>query len=672
MAKRRQRKRRHILKAAPGALMGGLAEVGELMSSGQWLEAREVLEALDARYPNREAVLDGLIHVNLELEDMMRHQWACERLSRLIPPDPDLTLSLAGSYLMNFRPALALRALRRFLAAWPEHEGAAEVRREIAGLEETMKGLLAELGEEGDEGLEVAALHEEVRSLLEQGNYPQARREGEKLLGMRPDFVPVLNNLSLIYFAEGEMERAVAAAERVLELSPGNVHALSNLTRYLYLSGRAGDAGERAAQLKALASDSADASVKKAEAFSYLGDDEGVEQVFKEAESKSGFESKSGSEEPFLLHLAAVAALRAGREADARSRWRKALKLDPGFELAAENLEDIKRPAAERHAPWPFSFENWVPRKVLEDLVGLTAPGGRRRGGEAVKRAARNYLEQHPHVTRLLAAMFDRGDPSARGFALRVAAMAETPETLAALREFALGRRGPDAMRIEAANVASAAGLLPAGPTRLWLGGSWKEILLFGFELHDEESRRHRPNVERLLAEGTQALHDDEPEKSERLLRRALELEPGAPDILNNLAVALTEQEREEEAAALFREIHRLHPDYLFAAVAVARQHIDEGRLDEAEALLKQLLSRKRLHFGELSALCNAQIELLVARDEGDAARSWLELWAGADPDHPGIAHWRLRLAKTMRERLKLLGSMLTGQKDAGEEAGEE
>lgn len=641
--------------------MDGLAEAGLLMSRGQWLEAREVLEALDARYRDRAEVLDGLVNVNLELGDMMRHQLACERLAELIPPDPDLTLSLAGSYLMNSCPALALKALRRFLAEWPEHEEAAQVSRELVGLEETMKVLLADLGEEGEAGLEVAALHERVRSSLEQGRYAQARREGERLLELRPAFVPVLNNLSQIYFAEGEAEKAVSTAERVLELSPENFHALSNLTRYLFLGGRTDEAAERAAQLKALPENSPDASVKKAEALSYLGDDAGVEEVFKEA-VRAG-----AAEQPFLHHLAAVAAMRAGREAEARKRWRKAIKLGPGYEPAIENLEDLESPVGERHAPWPFSFKGWVRKDVLQALAKV-AGTGKRRGGEALKRAARDFLERHAHLESLLPALLDRGDPTAREFALRFAALTETPETLAALRDFALCQRGPDALRIEAANLASAAGLLPAGSVRFWVGGKWQDILLFGFELHDEVTQQHRPNVERLLGEGTQALHEGEPERAERLLRRALELEPGAPDIMNNLAIAIMEQDRDEEAEALLREIHGLHPDYLFAVVAVAQQHIDEGRLEEADALLNPLLSRKRLHIDELSALCNVQIKLFVARGQEDAARSWLELWAGADPEHPGIAHWRMRLSKNMRERLKLLSSMLEGRRDENEE----
>lgn len=658
MAKKRGRKKHPLFRAVPEPLIEGLAEAESLAREGRWEEACEVLEELDGTYPNRVEVLGELLNAYRELEDMAQHQWMCERLAKLIPPDPDLTLTLAASYLMNFFPALSLKTLRRFLEQWPRHEEADHVRRELVGLSAKMDELLSQLGEVGEEGLEVAAMHEEVRSLLEQGRYAQGRKVGEKLLSLRPNLVPLRNNLSQIYFVEGETEKAVEHARFVLELDPENFHALGNLTRYLFLCGRADEAWEHARRLKALRTDSVEAWVKKAETFSYLGDDQSVEAVFKEAERAGGVE------EPFLYHLAAVAAMRLGREGEARKRWRRALKLAPGFDLAEENLEDLALPVGERHAPWPFDLGNWVRQKTLGELIKIGEPAaGKRSARKAFQRAMQNYLKQQHELILLIPILLDRGDPDGREFAMHIATMAETPETLAMLRDFALGQRGPDQLRLEAANAASDAGLFPDGKARMWMGGEWSDLLLFGFELHDEAVQRHRPDVERLAAGAVEALHEKKPEKAEGILKQALELEPDAPDLLNNLALAYQMQGRVEESLALAREIHRLHPDYLFGSVALARQHIREGRTDEAEALLKPLLSRKRLHFSEHAVLCQAQIELFVAQGNEEAARSWLEMWREVDPDHPEVTLWSLRLSKSLKEKLSGLGSLLSRRK---------
>src|SRR5262249_14298621 len=149
-----------------------------------------------------------------------------------------------------------------------------------------------------------------------------------------------------------------------------------------------------------------------------------------------------------------------------------------------------------------------------------------------------------------------------REFAFRLATIAETPELMAALRDFALGQRGPDQLRMEAANTACAAGLLSEGPTRLWMRGEWQGIQLLGWELHNEATGGHSRQVEDWAREAMEALYEDDGKRAEDLLRKALEQEPNAPDLLNNLASAYHAQDRWEESEALIRQIHERFPDY--------------------------------------------------------------------------------------------------------------
>src|SRR5207245_305894 len=163
---------------------------------------------------------------------------------------------------------------------------------------------------------------------------------------------------------------------RVLAFDPDNFHALANRTHYLCVTGRLDDARRCAERLKAVQSTALDVWIKKAEALSYLGDDEGVLAAFKGAE-------QTGHQEPprddaLLYHLAAVAALRLGREGQARQHWQHALKLAPGMELAAANLVDSRQPVGKRHAPWAFSFHQWVPHAMIRELAAQVAPAARR------------------------------------------------------------------------------------------------------------------------------------------------------------------------------------------------------------------------------------------------------------------------------------------------------
>ena len=79
----------------------------------------------------------------------------------------------------------------------------------------------------------------------------------------------------------------------------------------------------------------------------------------------------------------------------------------------------------------------------------------------------------------------------------------------------------------------------------------------------------------------------------------------------------------------------------------MARLEVQAGRFDEAAALLRPLLERKKLHPSEFAALAAAEIELQLARGEREGVRSWLNLWEEMMPDHPQLPIWRARVGRS-------------------------
>ena len=634
----------------PWQLQDGLDQADAFMSRGRWVEAREILEPLDQRYPNRYEVLAGLSNVYHELRDHRRYLDVCAQLARLAPRDPEIHLMLAGAYLINLMPVLALRTFRHVDERWPDHLRAAEVRETIDDLEARLEQILADLGLSGDQGFEIAALHEQARSLMEQARYAEARRVAEQLLHRQPDFAPALNNISLSYGVEGRLDQAIASARRVLDFDPDNFHALANLVRFCCLNGRPDEARQWADRLAHVETNGLDAWTKKAEAASFLGDDQMALDAFQRAEQAGQLQPPLG--DPLLYHLAAVAAQRLGRNDEALSYWRQALKLSPGFPLAQSNLDDLRKPVGERHAPWAFTFNEWMTQRSIRDLRAQIQPATRRGSDAALTQATRRYLKQHPEMVGLVPQLFDRGDAQAREHAFRIALLAETPELLAALRDFALSQRGPDSMRNRAAQVAGQTGLLPRRVT-LWVGGEWREIMLTSYSLHDEPTISHAPNIQNLLAEATLALQRSHAKQAEALLNQALAIEPDVPDLMNNLAVAYGQQGRGKEAEALVRQIVERHPDYAFARTSLARTHLRRGEIAEAKELLDPMLEWERFHVSEFANFCAAQAELYLAEANSTAARSWIEMWASVDPDNPEIKEWRHQLDRpSLRERI--------------------
>ena len=67
------------------------------------------------------------------------------------------------------------------------------------------------------------------------------------------------------------------------------------------------------------------------------------------------------------------------------------------------------------------------------------------------------------------------------------------------------------------------------------------------------------------------------------MLREALESEPDAPDLLNNLAMALRGQGKRAEAARILHDVQQRFPDYFFGQIALAQEQIDSGDHDAAQ-----------------------------------------------------------------------------------------
>lgn len=639
-------------------LLKGLQEVDQLMQRKRWPEARDRLEDLDQRYPRRPEVLTGLVNAYYELQDIERYQYACERLLQVDSGNVDAALSLAEAYLTNLRPALALRAFRRFLQRWPDHERAAEVRETVAELEAEMPNWIQEFGVSGDVGWQLALQHEEMQVYMTQGRFRELRQTAEAILRRHPDFAPALNNLGLAHWIAGRTDQAIEAVQRVLTFEPDNIHALANIVHFLCTDGRADEAQMYADRLKASTAPAWKAWTKKAEALSFIGDDEGVLQILhqvQQADETQTEEAQPGATSAMLYHLAAVVTMRIGMRLDAPGRqnsedkarryWQQALELQPEFRVAQENLADLDLPVSKRHAPWSFPFDNWISRRTQNDLVRFVAVTDRMDDEDSIGRAARRFLRKHPEIAAMVPTLLERGDKQGREFAMLLARAAHTPELLEALKDFALSQYGPDQLRTEAMHVVSQAGLLPSGMRRLWLEGEWQDAMTMGAEIHGEPLTEYPPQVDRWLREARSALYESDGARAESALMKALAVYPEDPSLLNNLSIAFNLQGRYEEADALLQQIYERYPDYLFARSRMAQRHVERGEFEEARHLLESLMQRERMHYSEFDSFCGAFIQLYLAEGKVDVARTWFKMWEEIDPDNPKLEALRRQVA---------------------------
>jgi tetratricopeptide (TPR) repeat protein len=240
------------------------------------------------------------------------------------------------------------------------------------------------------------------------------------------------------------------------------------------------------------------------------------------------------------------------------------------------------------------------------------------------------------------------------------------PDLLAALEGFVHGQRGRDEQRMNAGQILSEAGLLPSGPTRMWMRGEWQELLMLNFEITPEpEESDLSPEVLRLSDKAYHALKSGEPEKAQQLLEQAIAQEPDSPTLLNNLAKALEMQGDKEKMQAILLDMHQRFPDYFFGIISRARMAMQDGDLEVARRMVDGLMQRRRLHYSEFEALCMVQIDICIREDNRQAAHDWFDMWEQADPEDPQLEKYRLRVEQSEPSSLwkNLMGKERRGRK---------
>ncbi|MEB3278056.1 MAG: tetratricopeptide repeat protein [Lyngbya sp.] len=253
-------------------------------------------------HPDNRDILSYLVNVCYELKDLLGYERACEMLVKADPKNADAAYAKACGHYANLHPILALLAFQNAVNRFPNHQKAEEARQTIAELDSQVDQLLADLQLTRSDSWEIALLHERAQAALTQGEYEQAQTTFEELIRLRPDWISAYNNLSLIGNILGDNHGAIAHCQNALEIEPDNIHALANLTRYYVLNGDLEQAEIIAKRLKNSQARGWDVLTKKAEALSYLGDDDAIVQLFEQAkaseeiiENRRWRNSRSGS-----------------------------------------------------------------------------------------------------------------------------------------------------------------------------------------------------------------------------------------------------------------------------------------------------------------------------------------------------------------------------------------
>jgi tetratricopeptide (TPR) repeat protein len=634
----------------PRRLRDGLIEAEELLDDNQPGEAKSLLYDLIKEFPNQEDVLGFLCNACLDTSDSQGYFHAMLKLRTLRPNSPDYNLGLAGAYISNGYMVLAQQTFEKFIQRWPGHPKVVEAQKALEILLAGLPNVLTGLNMPESDALAFAAKHEELRVYLETEQFQRGKSLAKELLQIKADFPPIYNNLSQIYWLEGDLPKAIETCKKVLDFESDNIHALSNIIRFLYMAGKKDETTPYVGRLKESKAGAAEKWRKISEALSFIGNDQGMIEL-KTRAIKDG-ETKYLDE--FFYHYAAVSEVMLGRESEARSDWEQALEIRPDFSPAQENIDDLNLPPHKRNGAWAHSLSEMLPAKTIQEMVSIIQRAAKEKKEKSIVTAIQRFLDSHVELLHLSALLLERGDLDAKEYVLKIADLSEHPDFLALLKEFAFGQKGSDKLRMDAAQILSKHHVAPSGMVKMWINGEWREILLLGFEITPEPMMDIPMNQKavNLLIKATDALRKQDGETAEQYLRKALGIQPEHPSLLNNLAFALNMQGKDEESKFIRDHLINDFPNYFFGQMAFARICIQEKNYEKASSIVKHWMeTKKKFHITEFNMFCKTQIDLMLAEKKVEGARTWLEMWTQTDPDDPDFEMYKLRVDpdKTMK-----------------------
>lgn len=666
MPKLKRRKQQGKAKRPSRKQIKDLMMAMEMYEDGNVALARQELLWLVQQSPRSKPVLLAILEVSEETKDWYTYAYYAEKLLPLERGEDQAETrnNLIYAYIELFYPALGWHHSQ--ILADESNAVAPQFVEQAKQYVKTVEPMLLQeandvlnlQGFSREEKLELLILHDRIRFLTTSMHPEEAIGQGEQFLEKVPRFIPVLNNVSMCHFLEGNIEQAIQLAEDVLVEDAENFHALGNLVRFTFLTAQFDEAQNYGQRLQAIRTDNPDLETKQAEAFAFLGDDVQVWAAYERAKEKDAVLS------PMLLHCAAVAAYRLGNEKSAWKLWRDAVKLNPSFDLAQECLEEKNLSIGEREIPWYWPFHYWFPQDIGAVLQKHLGKNVHRMSEKQIEQRMYAFVAERPYLIKLFPHMLERGDRQTREFVLNMIRILETPEATQIYYDFAQSHFGSDNIRMEGIQyiTESHAAMLPDDKmVPMWINGKQTELLMLGFEITGEPDGIEGVPDEILdkNEEAYDLLMARKADAAEPILQEVIAKAPEFYTAYNHLAIVYELQGRSEEAAALVKDTHARFPDYFFARIGLARMKTRDGDIEEAKELLKPLLIRQKLHISEFRALAQAQMDIALAENQKEGARSWLEMWQQLEPDHPDLDQWEKRIDNDQSSLLQNLARLL-------------
>ncbi len=624
-------------------------------------EARNLLAACESLGP----LSSEAVELYLEVLQRLRRHHDIARISANFaeqhPEDPEATFAAALGAFNAGQSISALVFFERFLTLAPNDARESFAKQAIKDLRDNLSESLKKFQGYDSADLSQIASVEKLAYLIQLHRFDDSIRFGLSHLKLYPDDFRVQNNIAECYFVKGDFKQALKWFDLALQKHPKSFYGLASRAQLYLFFNRKSECLSDAEKLTQLRPEALGEAFKAARLFAFLNDHEKVGWAYREVEQQGLLDDSKVA--LFLKHFYATSLAIAGDVKAAKVIWKEVTKKVPGGTTAEHNLQDQATKVGARWGYAYFTKEEFFSEKHFEQLAPILDALARRReeengdgfeGGNSagvktdVPRLLRQFFQSHPEIEVMINLMLENGDSDCQRLAIELGLNGKSGLVREALVKYVQGPRGSDEIRVKLLHKLQQAGEVFPSPLRFYRQGEIREIVVLGFQITEDDpvsSIRSR-EVFALLKQGTAAIRAGDAVQAESLLRKARELDPDEPEVINNLAVSLDMQNREKEAEILLDEMIAKYPDLTPGLLAAARQKINAGKFSEALKILDHIQTKKSLQVTAFKQLVQLMVHANIGLENYSVAQQWLEIMRVHDPQSPQLSNLETRLAQ--------------------------
>jgi tetratricopeptide (TPR) repeat protein len=453
---------------------------------------------------------------------------------------------------------------------------------------------------------------QQVANLYQQGNLPAASQLAGQLLRITPNDAALLEISAAIALQSGDPQQAIELFNRQLKVQPGNALAHSNLCMALHAAGNDEAAFEHGQQAILIEPGLADA-------WNNLGNIyESGNNLARALEHYEKALSLDDSDPRVHLNAGSVSQL-LGDLDTAESHYREALKIYPAFASAYNNLGTVllkqkRYDEAEQSYQQAMQLQSDNPEILTNYAAFLLDRNELDKAQEFLEKAI-ELNPKHAGAWVTLGNLSDkRNDPES------------------------VERYYDKALLLDPENSTVRCNL---GYRHFELGNQKQAVEQFVRAL------KRNPNSAKALAGlGKAMLRQDETDKAAEYIDKALKLSPW--DVHAHIAEALLHERQRDfnSAETEWKYALEQQPDMSEAYIGLAGLYSTLGRYDEARAIFLQAEQNNAASLGLYHAWSTEEEKV----HRLDAAEQLAEKAVELDPDYPGLAILKAKLARRRKD----------------------